>query len=72
MFTKTAVVTAPVDTAPKPRAKAQGAGTHVADIKARAAKMRGQGLISDKQHEGLIAKAKKVEAALGAGVMPDE
>jgi hypothetical protein len=59
---KNAGVVAPVAATAKLRAK--GEGTVVADVKARAAKMRGQGLISPKQHAGLIAKADKAAAAL--------
>lgn len=68
-----AAVIAPVGAQPKARVKTEGAANSVADVKARAAKMRGQGLISDKQHKSLIAKADKVSAALGGGTgqLPD-
>ncbi len=67
------LVMAPVASAPKMAPKAEGAANGVADIKARAAKMRDKGLISPKAHEKLMAKANKVAAALGGetGETPD-
>jgi hypothetical protein len=68
-----AVVMAPVGTGPKSRGKPESPGASVADIKARAAKMRDQGLISDSAHAKLMAKADKVASALGGatGQMTD-
>lgn len=60
--------------APKPKAasKSSGASTQVADVKARARNMLKTGAISQKQHDGLVAKADKVAAALGAEGMATE
>lgn len=57
--------------APKARIKTSGAATHVADIKARARKMLATGTISRKQHDGLLAKADKVQAALDGAMAPE-
>lgn len=51
-------------TGPKRRIKTSGASTKVADIVARARKMRAQGAISKNEHDRLIAKAGAVQKAL--------
>ena len=50
------------------KAKIPGAdpSVQVANIKAKAAKMRGQGLISQASHDKLMAKADKVDMAAAA------
>lgn len=49
---------------PKAPLKTAGASVQVADVKARARKMRAVGTISQKQHDQLMAKADKISAAI--------